>query len=463
MKSSLTVNNDYMMSSNRNVALESSKEMLLSFVVVVFMIQAFLDTIVDIMGLKIIFMVIKIIAVSIALFVFCTSANKTTRATKKLEFAWLFFAFAVLLDRNMDLLSGYWHTAFSYIAALVLVFILSYSTNWTKTFFDILKIFSLIHAGATMIFFLFPTVYSFYRPMIYSATGSLTLNGYKSGLTVHYSTNAIFLSQGLIAYCVEMITSKKVSLKAMFFFIILLVALFLTTKRAHILFGLGAMCYVYYVQTGRFLRIVKFTAIAAAVLLLLLWLVQYIPVIDDTIQRFINGNIKDMSGRQYIYDVAYQEFLRNPIFGRGWNWFVHSDSSKYLVKTRNWSSVGETVQVHNVYLQLLLEVGIVGFVFVVMLFIKTFLASKDLYNKLCRDNDVLFQDEKKVLLFSIGYQVFFLCYSMTGNPLYDYVVYIVYFFCCATAIAFRRKYGTWLAKRSLKRRINNINEFSEVR
>ncbi|MDR1157994.1 MAG: O-antigen ligase family protein [Oscillospiraceae bacterium] len=416
-----------------------------NFVIVVFLIQALMHDFIDILHLSFAFTMTKMFAVVFAGFVSLPNINKISVGTRRIEYGWLVFGIVVLIYGNWDLRNGYWYVAFFYSVTVLLVFMLSYSTNWINTFFDVLKIFTIIHAIGTLLFFVFPSLYSLYRPIIYATSESPYLDGYKSGLTLHYSTNAVYLAQGLIVYFTEMISNKKIIKKGLIPFILILFALILTTKRAHLLFGVIVLFFIYYIQTGHFLRIIKFLFVGVLLLVGVYILAQWIPEIGNALERFTGGNLSDMTGRNYIYEAVYQLFSQNPIFGRGWNWFMYSDVSRFLSQKYNFIFVGtEYIQVHNVYLQLLLEVGIVGFVLLMFLFIKTLLVGLDLYRRLWRDNKLLDPIESKFTLFSIGYQIFFLCYCMTGNPLYDTMVYIVYFFSCAVVIALRRKYSSLL-------------------
>ena len=49
------------------------------------------------------------------------------------------------------------------------------------------------------------------------------------------------------------------------------------------------------------------------------------------------------------------------------------------------------------------------------------------------------KDSLFLMTFSLGYQVFFYAYCVTGNPLYQYETYIPYFAACAIAIFYHKR------------------------
>ena len=117
--------------------------------------------------------------------------------------------------------------------------------------------------------------------------------------------------------------------------------------------------------------------------------------------------------RDVFYAEAWEMFMENPIFGCGW---------------RQMTDIIEH-DVHNIYIQLLAETGIVGFsVYVFLIFYGVFIAIKLLrcYSK----------DKKKsiLLLFSAYYIFFFALYGLTGNPLYDEQPFYTFMICYGALI-----------------------------
>ena len=147
------------------------------------------------------------------------------------------------------------------------------------------------------------------------------------------------------------------------------------------------------------------------------------PQLKQVIDRFAvaNGNLNDLSsGRiEYFWVYAIDMFLDSPIFGKGWRAFKYNG-----IGTLNANDA------HNIYLQLLAEVGLVGFVLVLFFMIRALITTY----KAIRENEVcLFLSDKSIyiLKMSFAYQIFFILYGFTGNPLYDPQCYYPYILCCS--------------------------------
>ena len=74
--------------------------------------------------------------------------------------------------------------------------------------------------------------------------------------------------------------------------------------------------------------------------------------------------------------------------------------------------------VHNIYIQLLAETGLVGFSFYIILFISGLNMAVKLVKEISR-TEVINVQERKLLIFAAYYMFFFVLYGFTGNPLYD--------------------------------------------
>ena len=83
---------------------------------------------------------------------------------------------------------------------------------------------------------------------------------------------------------------------------------------------------------------------------------------------------------------------------------------------------------HNIYLQLLCEVGIVGFTLYVAFFLYNLFNAITLFKAYRKNEKVFPQSAKNIMPFCLFVQVFFILYGMTGNPLYDVATLFPYYF-----------------------------------
>ena len=113
--------------------------------------------------------------------------------------------------------------------------------------------------------------------------------------------------------------------------------------------------------------------------------------------RFQNNSKSLLTGREEYYTRAVEEYSSGNIFtilfGKG------TASAYYISRTG----------VHNVYLQILYDHGIIGLIIYLIFFISNLrYAIKNKY------------------YYSMSLQIVFLAYCMSGNPLYDYFFFIPY-------------------------------------
>lgn len=147
-------------------------------------------------------------------------------------------------------------------------------------------------------------------------------------------------------------------------------------------------------------------------LLIGLWLiVELVPAFNVFVSRTMNDS-DVIAGRGDYYEVMFQWFKSNPVFGVG---IGAADST--------WSFGG-----HNCYLQLLGETGIIGF----LLFFRAFIfPAINIWKKICCIwNDPILaetkKEELKLSVFSFVMILITLIYALTGNPFYDYMLFFFY-------------------------------------
>lgn len=301
--------------------------------------------------------------------------------------------------------------------------------------FRILFAVYIIHAVCTIVLRFTPDFYiSRIAPLFPQRTDQLIKlyrAGEMAGLTSHYSVNGVFLVTGLMM-TFSMFFAGNRSLKNKLYILVFLIALLLTGKRGQLVFGLFALFILYYIwqmQRGKnfankWLRVLGFVLVFLVILVLIS---EYIPALAIGLQRIqVSLETGDLDhGRYEIWNLAFQQVKNSPVFGIGWGAFK-SNISAALGSSRLYD-------VHNVYLQLLCETGIVGLVLFLFFFVYCLFHAFSVYSRILAMPDMGYSD-RYFAGFSLVYQIFFLLYCMTGNPLYDLFCYIPYFMCCGVTL-----------------------------
>ena len=339
---------------------------------------------------------------------------------RKIKVKSLFFViiciifFLPTLYNNAYLLDGYYTVFFEYLFTITFCILLYFSDLNKKNFeivFNFVALFSILTSIITWISFINPTFYiNKIIPLLPLTRQSAVLhdfiaNSMRMGLSDHYSRNAFYMVIGILIFIEKYLknTKKKSYLLAIIF---LFISLFLVGKRAHLLFLLASLIVAYFIYNKISLKnIIRFIIILIIFALFVLLSINIIPGTENIIDRFTNFSNGDITtGRIELYERVWNLFSSNNYKGIGWGQFARSTNYEYA-------------GVHNDFIQLICETGIVGFMMIVISNIVIFFKAI----KLCRI-------KKDGLTFIIlTYNIFFIMYSMTGIPHYDVEVYMTYF------------------------------------
>lgn len=338
----------------------------------------------------------------------------------------LIIAFGLLLHNELSVL-------FAYLIALLIPFTLLPHIKESGKISNILGIVGIILALGCMFQYFFPVAYNFIIRPLFSA-GNLANILLSEQLKQGRNTVAGFISNVgytsfFIMTCIGAVFSfrKKVFTKAALPIILFMVfGLLLTGKRGPIIFLAVTVIIVYLVEgygRDKIVRILKIAVILAIVYVLLMMLSRFTDsdgtkrIFEGINNALTTGEI-DNSGRTQLYDQAWIYFFENPVLGIGWYYF----KTKYAFRG---------TYVHNIYLQLLCETGVIGFTVFIIFFASGIIGT---LKKLRITKDLEETFEYCWLKFSLFIQVYFLLYGLTGNPLYDIEETILYFF--AVGISF---------------------------
>ena len=341
-------------------------------------------------------------------------------------FLLVFLVFAVA-NRGEALLVGSdrsWLYTFT-LTLLLGIFLRADSAQWAITIVKDIALFSVIHAAATLFFLVVPNVYSdWFKPHFYANVR--TAQNYKAGLTSHYSTNGMYLAWGLISsYFLSCCAAKRRGWLVCAGFVLL--ALLATTKRAHLLFGIAACFSIYFLfnrNRGSVTKWFKFlTALLAAAIVMYVFSL-YIPELAGVLTRLQGAELDD--GRSSYYTICLDMWRRAPFFGGGWNSFTKTlYQSGISDLSRLYTNNNLSQNAHNVYLQLLAEEGLFGFVLFLLVAGGGLLRSIKSALTSC-DSGAGAPQQVALSTLSVAVQMFFFLYCLTGNSLYEVAEYAVY-------------------------------------
>ncbi len=364
----------------------------------------------------------------------------------KIDMLWLLALMVIIFSHTMTQLesSNYINSLISLFSFFLGVSLLIFSEKNSSSFRlsnKAIIFFSLFYALSVWIQILSPSIYEHFL-MLLSENNALEIfewaraGKYYTG----FSSNPAFTAGHIVSGIIMLVSNRKIIRSTKQYItsstltIFLLLTLLMTGKRAHILFLLISLFLLYFLPfkgeklAKRVLHMIIIGIIAIIIIIMTFDVLRSIPVISRTIKTILDLLAgKDVSsGRTKLYHHAWSLFKENPIMGIGWGNFKKTTLTMGLFE--------KEMEVHNIYLQLLCETGIVGFISLlipILTFLKLTLSSLRIEVQNSKKRSWL-----SLLYYSMGYQMFFLLYGLTGNVLYDSNFLLMYFYCCTITSAY---------------------------
>jgi O-antigen ligase len=306
-------------------------------------------------------------------------------------------------------------TAINISAILGVGIFLSMQSNWFENCLKYLLLFSMVHVLFTLFSYMSPDIFSKmvlpFLPSEISSSSSLFMSlDLYAGITNQIGRNSLYITVGISIMVSSIISkSKKTSIFSILMLIVMVTTLLLAGKRGPLISNILATIFliVAYAKVQRKSIAKKILLTILAISILMLVIILIVPESATPFKRLIlHGGGDITSGRSHLWEGAVELFKQKPILGWGLGSF----------------SVFQNIGTHNVYLQLLCETGFVGTLLYVSILISILLATM----KAMRVNHALHNSYDGYLLFSLYIQIFYILYSMTGNPLNDGFVLVVY-------------------------------------
>lgn len=310
----------------------------------------------------------------------------------------------------------------------------------------LIKLLAVIYACSAIFQYLYTDIYLSHVLPLFSTGVQPTIlqllsNNSYSGFTNQTAHIAGYIVNG-IGIIIFSNWKKKLSrlvLPTVFLFL-LVTGLLLTAKRAHLIFMIISIIITLIFSINNkafFKKVIKITMALFTVLFLAFLLfttvkfsedspiITFVNELETTIKGIVTG--KDVySGRIILYSNSLELFKEKPIIGIGWREF-----KKHSLGLIN-SDVGS--HPHNIYLQLLTEFGIIGFILFIIPVIYLYYKTYRMLRILSSQNDSL-QKWKFSIQFSFYSQTFFILYGLTGNLLTDHNFLLMYFFACSISLS----------------------------
>ena len=383
------------------------------------------------------------IAITCAIVVYMYGLIKQTKGHRPWANAYtacFIFLFAFVINAFRSLSLEYYMIIGYFLASLTL---LSNRFDGYDELWKWLKYFSIFGAFGVYLQRFLPGVYyaviSLLLPNeVVASIRSRLIAGYYTGFSREVSYTMFLVVVGLGLYIFA--ETKKNRRNDRVAIVFLLGALLLSGKRATLVFFILAWFITSFIKSDDKLKIFKYSACVFVGLMLVIVTFPYwskIPIFSRIVEVINFASLDDLigitNGRTVIYSNAISLWNTNRWFGIGWSNFKHSVPSIY------WYS---GFDVHNCFLQILCETGIIGLVLYSLICIISVTSSiKCIY--MFKHSRLENNYNYGLSLFFAFIQVFFILYSLTEPILYEYTDYIVFFICfgCTNVMlkSFRRK------------------------
>lgn len=372
-------------------------------------------------------------------------------------FAWVMLLIPLTFN-NQDVKNSSFQQIIVFYSVFVMIPVLNKRTEWVSYLWNVIRAYCLFHFLAGLYLLIDKkTLMHFVIPHLTFPKGGVTRKllmeaisaGYMTGLCNHYSTMGMIMSICVISFSDCLFTDKKNPYKVIWFFITA-VGLAITGKRGPLLFTIVSIAFTFILFSKIRLSVRSIiTGIVSVLTVAVASFVAYlkVPQVRSVIERFTQGgdkgNINDMTtGRvEYFWIPALKMFRSSPLIGHGWRSFSHNIVNEGFGLHGN--------DAHNIYIQLLAETGIIGFIMVVSFFILTWFIT---FRQIKRFVRCSLEKDAVYLKLSLTYQTFFLLYGLSGNPLYDIRCYPLYLVCALVTWS----YTSYKQNTLITRRLMNL-------
>ena len=376
----------------------------------------------------------QVLVVGLSLMLILPAVSRRSKIKNQLavmDLLWFIAIAVIIIYIFLAGFSDYLSDLFYFTAGLAFLVLAKVRMETYGKAFALVKYAGLVYAAGSVAQYFFTEtfnrfIFNFTTDYSQESIARLTERNYFPGFGFGRTPVApghITMAFGLIVLTWDKCKSKVLQYGDLLICLFLLFALIITGKRSILLWFIVALP-ITYIALGQgkevWLRALKMIAaliFGFALLILVLYLIDPPPFITrlyNLLRDVVTGGYpSSVDVRFRLYQFAWPLFLENPLFGIGWHQFRELAPADH--------------HVHNVYLQLLTEMGSFGFLVVMTPLIYCFGATWRALKRLLGQSEAELVMWKKGLTYSIYYQSFFLLYSLSDNPFYELIFTLFYF------------------------------------
>lgn len=352
----------------------------------------------------------------------------------------------IILNRNYDIsqsqnsLMGYISSlAFPITCASCAYIAFSLKYKWVELFQNIILIGGTFYAGITILCVFIPSIYyNIFLPLLkthYSSIYGYMAANPRAGFSADYGMSSMFMTMGITVSLIRAYINYKDKVKNKIYWFItfmIAIAMLCNGKRSTVfalVIGFIVVYLMYEDKKDRFFRIILIFAIVIALALAASLYVPSLSSFFDRLAMLTSGTEPDVvDSRSNLWGTAYKAFLESPILGKGWRWFRYNNP---IFGTRD---------VHNTYLQLLTENGLLGATPFIVFFVVSYIRALRLVLMCKRFKEKIQNSDVKTILFCLFLQTYSLCYMSTTTCFYSGNFTIIYFITCAATASMYYRY-----------------------
>lgn len=301
-------------------------------------------------------------------------------------------------------------TLLTYYFLGFLIYVVEWEIERLHDIIKILKALTLVIAvsiilESVMLDVILPLVYIFSAGSDESILNEIAYGAY-SGFAGEKADAAFYMNILFLIIICSCIQKRKITFKDSILILLSLIALMLTGKRT-LFVTIFVIAFILFMNSDIRFKGFKIFMIALVVAAVVFSIPTFFPQANFLFERL--GDTSE-SGRSELWNYAIQMFKENPIFGIGlgsYNDYIFKEGYINPFTGGKWFA-----QCHCIYLQILGELGIVGAILMIFLFISNL--HKAFFLMKHAENSII----KLMSRISLALQLLVLIYGITGNTMY---------------------------------------------